>query len=297
MALAGRLQQLQQVQAVGKCSLVAARQRPQVSLVKAQRHFHEALGKPLLTQRCDVGAGRGPAVLVLAQRIQGRGIVAQPRRGQRRHQQSIIFHVQNTEQCLLQAGRLVAVEDIVRGAQVNRIQPQLAQRSLHLGGLETVAHQDGDVRRRQGRTLQAGLAQQACNLFCSPARQMLLTGPGVTRAAFVRTGQCRVMGQQTPLETTPRGRIFKTRKIGAPRPHRVVVNAEAKDIAACAGGQVGTIKKPVVTADHALGGAVVGVHHPLRVGIIPSLQVGEHITAAKSVNGLLGVTDHAQQPW
>ncbi len=147
--LTGRLQQLQQVQTVGERAFMPGRQRLQVALVQPEGHFHETLAKPLLAQSRQLGTGRSPEVLVLAQRIQCRGVVTQPGRSERSDQQLIVFQVQNALQRLLQASRLLAVEHIVRGAEVHGVQPHLAQRVLHRRCFKAVAHQNGNIRRRQ----------------------------------------------------------------------------------------------------------------------------------------------------
>ena len=193
------------------------------------------------------------------------------------------------------------MQHIVTGAQIDRVQPPGGQRLLHEGGLCAVPHQDGDVPRGHDLTIHLCARQQPQDFTGRPLGQRFSPLFCIAAALAAEPFHLLLHRQQPPLEGRPPCRSADRLPIRPAGTDRRVLDAIAEDPVVGNGlawipGYGVTVEEPVIAPDHFRRRAVVGAHHPLVIRVITGGEIGEDIPAPETIDGLLGVADHAQHP-
>ena len=201
-------------------------------------------------------------------------------------------------------GRLQAVDHRILVGQVDAPDLALHQRAPHCRRLAAVAHQDGDIGRRQTREsailfkADSGVIQQADNMLGAVAGEQFAISVGRQRFAVGGGGG---NGQRLVRSGHAHQLLALRRRLDFLEWQRVLTRlAEAEGAAgetgvAAIGMALGVQEQLVDGVDQGGGGAVVGAQLVVAAGGgAARRKIAVDVGAAKAVDRLLGVADQEQ---
>ena len=287
----GFLQQFAQLQVVGHAPLAI------VDGQQALRPFGTQVGN----QRIGAAALQAFApqlqpVLVLTleiaidlQRGNVAGTGAEQHRGQQRAQAALVGRLQQGQQQQPQlAGLFAGKQALLAGG--HRRHPALLQGLLDQRGLAVAAYQHGDVTGLDRLLLDQGLALPP---LPEHGRDRIGAQLGGQLARLVRTERFVAIPLH-PLQHQPGGRHCIDGEIrigiGATGMHGLEADALLAETALAGLGV-----QRIDGRQHTGPRAEVVVQHQRHIGLGLGLQIGVHVTATETVDGLLGITDQEQR--